>query len=93
MGGVIVVGNRELPDLPHLAALKTRVESLTLQPTDNQLRAMMRHVALRGHESEGRRLDAGECWETCSFMLKECRDLGRGLDMRMLMKAFADRLQ
>jgi len=64
-GGIIVISNRQLVDLPELQALKTRIPCMHLQPGDNELRALMRHVALKGFEHGGLKMDPVECSEVC----------------------------
>jgi hypothetical protein len=92
-GGVIVISNRPLPDLPELEALKTRVPTLLLEPTDNELRALMRQIAAGGYEWGRRRMDADECHEVCEFLISESAQLHGPLDVRLLVRAFRDYLQ
>jgi hypothetical protein len=92
-GGLIIVSNRHLLDLPELQALKTRVPCMHLQPTDGELRALMRHIASKGFEHEGRALGPDECKEVCEFVVTESLSLHRPLDVRLLIGGFCHYLQ
>jgi hypothetical protein len=92
-GGIIMISNRPLADLPELNAVKTRIAVLHLQASDPELRALMRRVALRGFVHEGRRLDAEECQEVCEFIIDQSLSLHRSLDMRLLVNSLQDYLQ
>ena len=92
-GGVIVISNRPLIEAPELTALKTRVPYLLLQPTDNELRAMMRSVAARGYELAGQVMTTDECGQVAEFVIGESLSLHRPLDLRLLIGAFGDYLQ
>jgi len=92
-GGIILISNRPLLDLPELQALKTRVPCMLLQPSDNELRAQMRQIACRGFMHEGRSMTQQECHEVCDFVIAESLSLHRPLDLRLLVNAFCDYLQ
>jgi hypothetical protein len=104
-GGVIVVGNRPLADLPELNALKTRVPCIHLKPTDAELRAFMKHLALKGYEFDGLEMKPAEAMEVCQFVLREAQAVQNRLeramnglrhhrlDLRLLTGAFHDYLQ
>jgi hypothetical protein len=92
-GGIILIANRPLANLPELEALGTRLAVQHLQPDDAELRAMMRWLSTRGYDFEGRRMDSTECSEVCEFVLDESRSLHRSLDLRMLINSFRVYLQ
>jgi hypothetical protein len=92
-GGIIVVSNRPLLDLAEMQALKTRIPCMHLQPGDNELRAMMRQMSLRGFEHEGRKLEPQECLEVCEYVVCESLALHRPPDLRLLVNAFCDCIQ
>ncbi len=92
-GGIIIVTNRRLSDLPEAKALATRVASLELSVNDQEIAALMRDVALRGYRRGDHVLDPPECIEVADYIIGESIRLNRALDMRMLINAFADRLQ
>jgi hypothetical protein len=92
-GGIIMLSNVPLHDLPQLNAIKTRIAYMHLQASDFEIRALMRKVASRGYESEGRRLEAEACRDICEHVIQQSLDTHRTLDMRLLVNSFEDRLQ
>lgn len=92
-GGIIMTANRPFPDLPELDAIKTRIAYMHLVVSDNELKALMRHVASQGFQLGCEQMDPAECWEICEFIIDECRGLNRALDMRLLINGFSDYLQ
>jgi len=92
-GGIILIGNRPLADLPELNAVRTRISVVHLQASDPELRALMRKVALKGFEHEGRELPPSECLEVCEFIIEQSMALHWQLNMRALVNSFQDRLQ
>jgi hypothetical protein len=92
-GGIIMTANRPLHDLPELDAVRTRIAVMHLQATDPELRALMRRVAGRGFEYEGRWLSPERCAEVCEFIINDSASLHRSLDMRLLPNSFQDYLQ
>jgi hypothetical protein len=91
-GGIVMTSNRPLHDLPELNAVKTRVAVMHLQASDPELRALMRSVALRGYEHEGKQLAAAKCCEIAEFIIEQSLALHRSLDMRLLTNSFQDYL-
>jgi hypothetical protein len=91
-GGIIMTSNRPLHDLPELNAVKTRIAVMHLQASDPELRALMRSVALRGYEHEGRQLAAAKCSEIAEYIIEQSLALHRSLDMRLLTNSFQDYL-
>lgn len=91
-GGIIMIANRPLDDLPELMALRTRIACMHLRATDGELTALMRGVALRGFEHQGRVMTPAECRGVCEFLVEQSRSLHRPLDMRMLVNSFMDYL-
>ena len=92
-GGIIVTSNRALDNWPELAAIKTRVAVMHLQPTQYEVRALMRKVAASGYVHEGFPVEPAACAEVCEFVLAECRGIDRPLDVRLLVNAIGDYLQ
>lgn len=92
-GGVILVSNRKLGALPEMEALATRVPCLEINLGDQEIAALMRKVASEGYQRGSLKLDAEECIEVAQFIITESAQLNRALDMRLLVNAFADRLQ
>ena len=91
-GGIIMIANKPLGDLPELQALKTRITCFQLRATDAELTALMRSVAGEGYTHEGQELSPDECSEVCEFLVAQSRSLHRTVDMRLLVNGFMDYL-
>lgn len=63
------------------------------QPTQYEVRALMRAFARRGHAHEGVPVPLAACVEACEFVIDECRGLNRPLDVRLLVNALGDYVQ
>ena len=93
-GGLILISNRPLADLPELRALATRIEVHRMEATDAELAALMREVAGKGYRLDGKiGIGPEECLKVTEFLLKECRSAGCPLDLRLQQKAFRSYLQ
>jgi hypothetical protein len=92
-GSIIVIGNRAIDDVPELRAVKTRIASLHLELTPQELQALMRDVARKGYQHGGIRLEPAACLEVCEFLIEQSLSLCRSLDMRLLLTSFNVRLQ
>jgi hypothetical protein len=94
-GGLILISNRPLADLPELRALATRIEVHRLEVTDAELTALMRELASKGFRSQGDKvvIEAEKCLQVTDFLLKECRAAGCPLDLRLQQKSFQTYLQ
>jgi hypothetical protein len=92
-GGVVMIANRPLGDVPELNAVKTRIAVMHLQASDPELRALMRSVSLRGFEHDGEHLQPPECSEVCEYIIDQSFALHRQLDMRVLVNSYKDRIQ
>ncbi len=92
-GGIVVTSNRALDNWPELAAIKTRVAVMQFQPTQHEVRALMRDVARKERVHEDAVVPAVACVEVCEFVIAECRGLNRPLDMRLLDNAIGDYVQ
>jgi hypothetical protein len=93
-GGLILISNRPLADLPELRAMATRIEVHRLDVTDAELAALMRELAGKGyrlHDQVG--IGPEECLLVTEYLLKECRATGCPLDLRLQQKAFQSYLQ
>ena len=89
-GGIIMISNLELHSGPVLAALKSRINCLRYDPSDEQIAALMRAIAVNGW----RTLSPAECLEVAEFLIAESLRLDGHLDLRLLVdKAFPDYLQ
>jgi hypothetical protein len=88
-GGIILISNLELRPAPLLAALKSRVHYLRHDPSDEQIAALMRHIAAQGRPQHG--LSPAECLEVVEFVIVEGVRLGCRPDIRLLVdKALPD---
>ena len=93
-GGLILISNRPLADLPELRALATRIEVHRLEVTDPELAALMRDLAGKGYRLDGKvGIGPEECLLVTEYLLKECRAAGCPLDLRLQQKAFQSYLQ
>lgn len=93
-GGLILISNRPLADLPELRALATRIEVHRLEVSEEELTAQMRHLATQGYQKEGKTLlGPEECLQVTEHLLRECRMAGCPLDLRLQQKSFQTYLQ
>ena len=92
-GGVIVLANCGLDDLPQLRAIKTRVPCLQYAPTNEEVAALMRVIARKGHRWGPHHLAPDQCLEVAEAIIERSTRLARNLDLRLLVNTFCDRLQ
>lgn len=93
-GGLILISNRPLSDLPELRAMATRIEVHRLEVSDDELAALMRELAAKGYRLQERvGIGPEECLKVTEFLLKECRATGCPLDLRLQQKALQSYLQ
>ena len=93
-GGLILISNRPLADLPELRALATRIEVHRLDVTEAELTAQMLDLAARGYRQQDKLIiRAEECLQVTEHLLKECRSAGCPLDLRLQQKSFQTYLQ
>lgn len=93
-GGLILISNRPLADLPELRAMATRIEVHRLEVSDAELAALMRELAGKGYRLQGKvGIGPEECLQVTEYLLRECRSAGCPLDLRLQQKAFQSYLQ
>jgi hypothetical protein len=93
-GGIIMMANRPLADLPELRALASRISVLKLEVNNNEIKALMYDLAGKGYRRGGKiALEPADCKEVAEYLIKECRTAKVGLDMRLLVNSWHDRLQ
>lgn len=93
-GGLILISNRPLADLPELRALATRIEVLHFEATDAEQTARMYALASQGYRHGDKMvIPATECLEITEYLLSECRAAGCPLDLRLQQKSFQTYLQ
>jgi hypothetical protein len=93
-GGLIMISNRPLADLPELRALATRIEVYRLEVSEAELTALMRHLVSQGYRQQDKVvLLPQQCLEVTEHLLRECRTAGCPLDLRLQQKSFQTYLQ
>lgn len=92
-GGVIIIANCRLDDIPQARALKTRLACLHYAPTNAEVAALMRHIAGKGHTFGPHRLTPEECREVADAIIDRSARLTRNLDLRLLVNTYQDVLQ
>lgn len=93
-GSLILVSNLELHDAPLLAALKSRVTCLKYNPSNGEIAALMRVIALRGWSRDDVQMTPTECHVVTEYLIGESCRIGCDLDLRLLLdKAFPDYVQ
>jgi hypothetical protein len=93
-GGLILISNRPMADLPELRALATRIEVHRLEVTDIELQALMRKLAEQGYRQGAKVVMTAEaCLEVTEYLIAECRAAGCPLDLRLQQKSFQTYLQ
>jgi hypothetical protein len=92
-GSVILIMNADLESVPALKAMKTRIAVLHLQPTDLEVAALAKSIALKGYKHANGFLHAKQCLEVYEYVYEVCRRVGRNYDLRMMINGFIDRLQ
>jgi hypothetical protein len=92
-GGIILVANTALSDVPQLRAVKTRIPALHYQPTNQEVAALMRSIARDGHRHGQHKLSPDACKEVVGEIIDRANRLKRNLDLRLMVNTFLDRLQ
>lgn len=88
-GGIILISNRPLVDLPELRALATRIEVHQLEASEAERIALMRDLADQGYrDGDKLLLGPGECRQVTEHLIQECRAAGCPLDLRLQQKGF-----
>jgi hypothetical protein len=92
-GGIILLANRPLADLPELRALATRISVMRLEVTDAELAALMRDLAAGGYGRDGKQLlEPEKCREVTEHLIRECQTAGCPLDLRLQENSYLDYL-
>jgi hypothetical protein len=80
--------------MPELRALATRIALMHLEVTDAELLALMRDLASRGYERDGKTVIAPEeCGKVTERLISECAAAGCPLDLRLQINCYQDYLQ
>jgi hypothetical protein len=88
-GGIIAISNLPLRNDELAKAVASRVISLEHEPTDPEIAAFMRSLALNTYKD----LTVEQCQEVVEFVIVETRAYDERLDLRHMTKAFEDRRQ
>lgn len=90
-GSIIAISNLQLHGDGVMEAIKSRIQTLHYNPTDEQITALMWSICNKGYHSCEQEMTPSECGQVCEFLLERCTALGLRPDLRMLVdKAFAD---
>ena len=89
-GGIIMLSNRPLADMPELRAIRTRISHLHLQATDQEIAALMRQIALKGFRHGEQSMTSDDCQMVCEYLITESLTKLAHLDLRLLDNAFRD---
>lgn len=92
-GGIVLIANCRLDDIPQLRALKTRIVTMHYQPTNEEVAVLMTQIAKRGHRHGPFSLSSEECLEVAQAIIARSKRLQRNLDLRLLVNTCKDRLQ
>lgn len=85
-GTVIAISNVPLRCDPLARALGSRIVMLEHEPTDDEMAAFIRHLAVQGFAE----LSPEECLEVAEFVISETRQYDLRLDLRHLTKGWQD---
>jgi hypothetical protein len=92
-GGIIMLANRSLADLPELRALASRIPVHKLEITDAEMVAHMRRIASQGWSRNQYKLEPETCSKVCEYVIDECRRTNCPLDLRLFDQSCLDYLQ
>lgn len=92
-GGIILVANRDLDNIPQLRAVRTRIACPRFQPTTDEVAAKMRQIAKQGHRHGPITLPPDECLEVAAEIITASQRLQRNLDLRLFVNGCKDRIQ
>ena len=86
-GQVIITANKRLQDMPILQALSSRIQTYHFHPSQEELTAKLRHLAV-ATQHDG--VSLAERQEVCEFVISECRHSHQRIHLRMLTNAVQD---
>jgi hypothetical protein len=92
-GGLIMTANRPLGEhIPEWGAVMTRISYVQLAPTDAEVRALMRCLARRGFDGDGREISPEECQVIVEYLIDQSAHLQRRVDLRRQEHCYSDYL-
>jgi hypothetical protein len=92
-GGIIMLANRPLADLPELRALASRIAVQRLDVTEAEMAAHIRRVASAGFERGKHKLDPEQSRTVAEFVIEKSKRLNCPLDLRIFDNACLEYLQ
>jgi hypothetical protein len=92
-GGIIMLSNRPLSDLPEMRALASRISLHKLEVSDAEMAAHVRRIAAAGFARGKHQLEAERCLEVAEYVIGECKASGCPLDLRLFDNSCLDYLQ
>lgn len=97
-GGIIMILNRALADDPEMQALATRVPLALIDPSDNEIQAMMRSISTKPYQHLDRNgllhvMSPNQCSEVCEYIIAQSGRLHHPMDLRLLVHGFHDFIQ
>ena len=88
-GAIIFTSNRALAhEKPEIQAVMSRIPSLSFVPGAHHIRAMMRHLARKGHVGPAGRMLPRECVEVVEYVINLAVQREYHLDLRVLDHAY-----
>lgn len=92
-GGIVLISNRALANLPELRALATRIAVYRLEVSESELVAVLHQIAAQGYRRDGKLVLPPEaCAEVARHLLGQCRQAQCPLDLRLLFNSYHDYL-
>jgi hypothetical protein len=92
-GGLIIIANKSLDNIPELKAMKTRIATLQLVASFAEISALMRSVAEEGYRYGEDYMTPTECLKVANFVIERMQSLARPLDMRVFVNGCKDYIQ
>jgi hypothetical protein len=93
-GGIIIISNSNLAEsVPQIRALKSRINVLRLDVSNDEIKALMKKICREGFIYGEDYMSPAECWEVGERVISRLADLQRSLDVRLLISGFKDYLQ
>lgn len=93
-GGIIVISNQNLAEsIPEIRAIKTRINVLEMNISNEETEALMQQIANSGYEFGDEFLSPEECRTVKDFIVEQLTQKNRRLDLRLMQNGFRDFLQ
>jgi hypothetical protein len=89
-GGLIMLANRPLADMPELRALASRITIYKLEVSDKEMSAHMLRIASNGWSRYRHKLEAAHCIPIAEYVIAESLRASCPIDLRLLDHACMD---